>query len=225
MTIDQRIITKLQPHSQRISLGEGQDFDYLPAVLLHLIEEQSRQEKLTKEHANSIQLDISNVKNIIERTASRNQEQISAFEGEVNSRFTIIVDAIKKSASKTQEQISSFEDGVHSRLANIADAINQTNKALRGISMQMDAHELKIIEGVSIIDKKLEALKIDLMREGKRSNDILIGLNSVLMGINSGVELGVRSTHKLHQKLMRLLIGVLLICGGILGVAVTILQR
>ena len=45
MTIEQKILSKLEPHAKRIQDGDGNDFDYLPAVLLHLIEEQKRQAK------------------------------------------------------------------------------------------------------------------------------------------------------------------------------------
>lgn len=44
--MNKKIYAKLEPHAQRINAGEGNDFDYLPAVLLHLIEVQKEQAKL-----------------------------------------------------------------------------------------------------------------------------------------------------------------------------------
>ena len=46
MTIEQKIFSKLEPHAKRIQDGEGNDFDYLPAVLLQLMEEQKQHAKL-----------------------------------------------------------------------------------------------------------------------------------------------------------------------------------
>ena len=43
MTIEQKILSKLAPHAKRIKDGDGNDFDYLPAVLLQVLEEQKRQ--------------------------------------------------------------------------------------------------------------------------------------------------------------------------------------
>lgn len=53
MTIEQKIFSKLEPHAKRIKDGEGNDFDYLPAVLLQLMEEQKRQAKLLDDLASA----------------------------------------------------------------------------------------------------------------------------------------------------------------------------
>ena len=54
LTIEQKIFSKLEPHARRIKEGEGNDFDYLPAVLLQLMEEQKRHAKLLDDNANKI---------------------------------------------------------------------------------------------------------------------------------------------------------------------------
>ena len=36
MSIEQKLLTKLQPHADRIAAGSSNDFDYLPAVLFAL---------------------------------------------------------------------------------------------------------------------------------------------------------------------------------------------
>ena len=43
MSIEQKLLTKLQPHADRIASGSSNDFDYLPAVLLQVVEGQKRQ--------------------------------------------------------------------------------------------------------------------------------------------------------------------------------------
>ena len=46
MNIEQKICAKLEPHAQRIHSGDGNDFDYLPAVLLHVIKKQSLHQEI-----------------------------------------------------------------------------------------------------------------------------------------------------------------------------------
>jgi hypothetical protein len=43
MTIEQKIFLKLEPHAIRIREGTADDFDYLPAVLFQITEEQKHQ--------------------------------------------------------------------------------------------------------------------------------------------------------------------------------------
>jgi methyl-accepting chemotaxis protein len=43
MLIEQKLLAKLQPHADRIAAGNNNDFDYLPAVFLEIIQGQKRQ--------------------------------------------------------------------------------------------------------------------------------------------------------------------------------------
>ena len=42
MTLEQKLVLKMEPHAKRIVDGGDNDFDYLPAVLLQLMEQQKR---------------------------------------------------------------------------------------------------------------------------------------------------------------------------------------
>ena len=76
MTLEQKIFDKLQPHAKRINDGNHNDFDYLPAVLLQVIEGQQHLAKRAEQAENLLAS--------IEKTADINRvqckEQISAFE-------------------------------------------------------------------------------------------------------------------------------------------------
>lgn len=43
MLIEQKLLAKLQPHADRIAAGNSNDFDYLPAVLLEIIQGEKQQ--------------------------------------------------------------------------------------------------------------------------------------------------------------------------------------
>ncbi len=60
MTLQEKLISKLQPHADRIQNGNNDEFDYLPAVLLHLIEDQKLQSKTTAEFINQAKDDAKN---------------------------------------------------------------------------------------------------------------------------------------------------------------------
>lgn len=76
MSLEQKIITKLQPHAKRILDGNGEDFDYLPAVLLQIIESQ----KFQAEKLESFMKNLGSVKGAIDVVALENKERMSALE-------------------------------------------------------------------------------------------------------------------------------------------------
>ena len=76
MTIEQMLLAKLEPHSKRIKDGEGNDFDYLPAVLLQLLEVQKRHSQQLDENAKF----LDSIKNKAASNAADSKTQIAAFE-------------------------------------------------------------------------------------------------------------------------------------------------
>ena len=76
MTIEQKIFSKLEPHARRIKDGEGNDFDYLPAVLLQVMEEQKRQAKLLDDTAKL----LDSIKHAADTIGVQNEAKITAFE-------------------------------------------------------------------------------------------------------------------------------------------------
>lgn len=113
MTIEQKIFSKLEPHAKRINDGEGDDFDYLPAVLLHLMEEQKRQAKLLDDTAKL----LASVKNEADTIGVQNKgAQIE----------------LQNSQSSMCEQIAVFAN------AHAAHT-TQTNKVLSAIGLQIES--------------------------------------------------------------------------------------
>jgi hypothetical protein len=91
MTIEQMILSKLEPHAKRIKDGEGNDFDYLPAVLLQLLEEQKRQAKLLDDTAKL----VASIKSTADAVGTQSKAQVTAFESAALRKMEQIDTVIK----------------------------------------------------------------------------------------------------------------------------------
>ena len=83
MSIEQKLLTKLQPHADRIASGSGNDFDYLPAVLLQVVEGQKRQAQAVADAATTVarkldetEVSISSVKTMTEQVGVQSWRQM-----------------------------------------------------------------------------------------------------------------------------------------------------
>ena len=103
MTIEQKIFSKLEPHAKRIQDGDGNDFDYLPAVLLQLMEEQKRQAKLLDDTAKLLVI----IKSTAETTGVQGKAQVTSFESAAQRKMEQIETAIKNTQAQLQNSQSS----------------------------------------------------------------------------------------------------------------------
>ena len=49
MSLEQKLLVKLQPHADKVEGGNNNEFDYLPAVLYRVLEKQDQQTSIVKE--------------------------------------------------------------------------------------------------------------------------------------------------------------------------------
>jgi len=133
MTIEQKIFSKLEPHAKRIQDGNGNDFDYLPAVLLQLMEEQKRQAKLI--------VDTSNLLDTLKITANtvevQNKAQITAFESAAQRKMEQIETAIKDTQTRLQKSQSSISEQIAVFASTHAGHAMQTSEDLNAIALQI----------------------------------------------------------------------------------------
>lgn len=133
MTIEQKIFSKLEPHAKRIQDGDGNDFDYLPAVLLQLMEEAKRQAKLLDDAAKH----LDSLKSTADTVGAQNKAQITAFESAAQRKMEKIETAINE--AQTQLQNSQFS--ISEQIAVLASAhaahTVHTNEALSAMSLQI----------------------------------------------------------------------------------------
>ncbi len=157
MTIEQMLLSKLAPHTKRIKDGEGNDFDYLPAVLLQLMEEEKRQ---------SQQLD--SIKSTVVSNAAASATQIAAFEN---------------SAQRKLEQLEATIKDIQTQIQNSQSLLSEQ---MVGIASAHAGYATKINEGLSAIGLQIESLGASNQRSQVKFTRILIaGLvaSTVMIGL------------------------------------------
>jgi hypothetical protein len=132
MTIEQKILLKLEPHAKRIKDGEGNDFDYLPAVLLQLIEEQKRQTKLLEDTASL----LDSVRSTADMVGVQNKAQITAFESAALRKMEQIESAVKDAQTQLHNSQSSISEQITALASAHAMHAMQTNEGLNAIGLQ-----------------------------------------------------------------------------------------
>lgn len=108
MTIEQKIFTKLEPHAKRIQDGNGNDFDYLPAVLLQLIEGQKRQ-------ATQIENAAKHLDSLQSRTVAvglQTKEEIAAFDSATQSKLQQLGTALQDAQIQLQSSQASIKQEI-----------------------------------------------------------------------------------------------------------------
>ena len=107
MSIEQKLLTKLQPHADRIASGSGNDFDYLPAVLLQVVEGQKRQVQAVAEAATTVarkldetEVSISSVKATTDQVGTMVRRQMDLTSEATNERLDTISRQLVEVAQK-----------------------------------------------------------------------------------------------------------------------------
>lgn len=168
MAIEQALISKLEPHAKRIRDGEGNDFDYLPAVLLHLLEEQKRQAKVLDDTAKL----LAAVNISITTIGDKSKEQINAFERGAQMKMQQIEAATKNN----QTQIESSKNSIVQQITVLVNAHSahtfQTSDGLSAIGLQIKSLEVNTQQFHGKSTQKFKRLLI----AGLVVSTILIGL-------------------------------------------------
>ena len=135
MTIEQKIYSKLEPHAKRIKEGNGNEFDYLPAVLFQVLEEQKHQAQRLDETAKLLDA----AKNATETIGAQSKAQIAAFGSDVERRMAQSDAAINITQTQLQNSLSSLTEHI-AVLANAHEAhVMQTKVSLSAIDVQIES--------------------------------------------------------------------------------------
>ena len=135
MTIEQKIFSKLEPHAKRIKDGEGNDFDYLPAVLLQLMEEQKRQAVLLN---NTAKL-LDSIQSTAVTIAVQSREQITASESAAQRKIEKIEAVIKDAHTQLQTSQSSMSEQIVKIASAHAEHTKKTNEGLSAIGLKIES--------------------------------------------------------------------------------------
>ena len=173
MEIEQALLSKLEPHAKRIRDGDGNDFDYLPAVLLQLLEEQKRQAKLLDETAKL----LAAVNISVNTIGDKSKGQIIAFEREAQMKMQQIETAIKNN----QTQLESSKNSIIQQITVLANAhsahTTQTSDGQSAIGLQIESLEVTTQQLHVESTQKFMRLLI----AGLAASTILIGLTLAIL--------------------------------------------
>lgn len=142
MTIEQNIFSKLEPHAKRIQDGNGNDFDYLPAVLLQLIEGKKR---LATQLEDTAKL-LDSLKSASVAAGLQTKEQVAAFNSATQSKIQQLETALQDAQIRFQTSQSSTREEISELSKSHALLAVQTNEGFSAIGSQIksfanDAHQ------------------------------------------------------------------------------------
>ena len=171
MTLETKLFSKLEPHAKRIKDGDGNDFDYLPAVLLQLLEEQKRQ----AQHLDDTDKVLDSIKSTVVAVGEASKMHIAAFEATAQTKLDQLEAAIKDAEMQIQSSKSIFTK----QIFEIANA--QAGQAT------------KIHEGLSAIALQIESLSVSTQRSQVKCTRILIaGLVASVVTIGLAIAILLR---------------------------------
>ena len=142
MTIEKLLSAKLEPHAKRIKDGNGNDFDYLPAVLLQLLEEQDRQSQLFTSTLKSQQAEAQSSLLAIESKIESIAEQ--------NRQSHLLATALKNQQTETQSGLLTTGKKVESLQNNYQLA---QHKLTRWLAVSLAANVVAIALAVVILQR------------------------------------------------------------------------
>jgi hypothetical protein len=164
MTIEQKIFSKLEPHARRIQDGNGNDFDYLPAVLLQLIEGQKRQATQIEDTAKL----LDSLQSATVAVGLQTKKQIAAFDSATQSKLQQLETALQDAQIKFQSSQSMIREDI---------AVLSKSHAL---------HAVQTTEGLSAIGSKITSFADDTQQAHVKIVRLLIaGLvtSAVIIGL------------------------------------------
>ena len=214
MTIEQKIFSKLEPHAKRIREGDGNDFDYLPAVLLQLMEEQKRHAKLMDDTASLLEA----LKSTGDTIGLQSKAQITAFESAVQKRLEKVETAI----NNEQTQFQNIQSAMSGQIAVIASAhathAKQVNESQSAISLQIESFSSNIQRSHVAMSGQIAMIASAHATHAKQVNESQSAISLQIESFSSNIQ-------RSHVNFMRLLIAGLVASTATIGLAVAILQR
>jgi hypothetical protein len=152
MTIEQKILSKLEPHAKRIKDGEGNDFDYLPAVLLQVIEGQQRQAKLTDDAAKR----LTSIESTVVVIGAQSKTQIAEF------------------TSATHRKMEQIETAINDTRSQLQNSHSSTSEQFAVLVSAHEAHTIQTKEGLSAIVLQVESLCISIRQSHVKFMRLLV---------------------------------------------------
>ena len=110
MSLKDKILNKLQPHAERIVEGVNDEFDYLPGVLVHLLQEQEKHSVDNVKHMAALSKNLNQTAETANIQLSQNLTQLKADNQNImvtiQQENQVGLQAITKHVSQSTEAIN-----------------------------------------------------------------------------------------------------------------------
>jgi hypothetical protein len=152
MTIEQKIFSKLEPHATRIIDGSGNEFDYLPAVLLQLLEGQKRQAKLIDYTAEL----LASIKSTADIIGKENKAQIAA------------------TGTASQRKIEQLETVINNGLIQFQNSYLSASKQITALENVQAAQSIQINKNLDAIGLQIESIASSTVKANVKLMRLLV---------------------------------------------------
>lgn len=128
MSLKDKILNKLQPHAERIVEGVNDEFDYLPGVLVHLLQEQ---EKHSLDNVNQLVALSKNLNQTTETVINQLNQNLTQLKVDSQNMMTTVQQENQVGLQAITKYLSQSTEAINNSMMQLKLSIETENKKLR----------------------------------------------------------------------------------------------
>ena len=128
MSLKDKILKKLQPHAERIVEGVNDEFDYLPGVLVHLLQEQ---EKHSVDNVNQMVALSKNLNQTTESVITQLNQNLTQLKVDSQNMMTTVQQENQVGLQAITKYLSQSTEAINNSMMQLKLSIETENKKLR----------------------------------------------------------------------------------------------
>lgn len=128
MSLKDKILNKLQPHAERIVEGVNDEFDYLPGVLVHLLQEQ---EKHSVDNVNQMVALSKNLNQTTESVITQLNQNLTQLKVDSQNMMTTVQQENQVGLQAITKYLSQSTEAINNSMMQLKLSIETENKKLR----------------------------------------------------------------------------------------------
>ena len=128
MSLKDKILNKLLPHAERIVEGVNDEFDYLPGVLVHLLQEQ---EKHSVDNVNQMVALSKNLNQTTESVITQLNQNLTQLKVDSQNMMTTVQQENQVGLQAITKYLSQSTEAINNSMMQLKLSIETENKKLR----------------------------------------------------------------------------------------------
>jgi len=160
MSILEKLRSKLQPHVQRIEDGKNDEFDYLPAILHHVMDELQQHPQVLEQIQAATKRSLEDINvNFNIRT-----DNIAASITETHARIEGLSQQITSETERGEAVAAQITNGIDELKSANAEMLQVLNRGLGSIAQAIEKSMIRTEESSARIADQLNALNRDIRK-------------------------------------------------------------